>query len=152
MITPFELPIAADGYITFSLRAIGPGEAAEDVVVRFPETRRFEREFDAMKVGRTASDRRLLGGRKVAGNPRENRERDRADAIVGLGHLLAGSMLDPNPMIAAPDRQRPASATALSASPGLNGVGNPIHAADRLEHGGLHVPDMLEQVREGHRG
>src|SRR5206468_6449317 len=29
----------------------------------------------------------------------------------------------------------------------VNGVGNPIHSADWLEHGGLHVPNRFEQER-----
>ena len=45
-----------------------------------------------------AVKRGLLGRGEITRHPRHDRHRQSADAVIRLGHLLAGSVLDPHPI------------------------------------------------------
>src|SRR5215471_12755153 len=75
------------------VQPVGPREAAEYIVVALPEAWRFERELHAAQILWCAQNRGFLGRRKIARNLGEDRQRQCADAVIGLGHLAARAML-----------------------------------------------------------
>ena len=132
------------------VRPVGPGEAAVNSLL-LPEARGFDADLGACQIGAVLADRRQLGRREVRRDPPEQVERQRAEAIIGVERLLARSEENAYAGIAAADRADRAVEPDLRPHPLVKGIGDAVHAADRLEHRRLHVEDILEHQRQPDR-
>ncbi|MNE46131.1 hypothetical protein D3C80_1404530 [compost metagenome] len=127
------------------------GEPAVDLELAFPEARCLPRHLvGQVRLG--LGDGRLGGLAKVVVNPGQQWQGDGDDGVVGGFHLgLAAATVTPGNLatvVAGADRLHFGVQLHLVLHLGVQGLGNLVHAADRLEHGGGKLRDLVEHQRQ----
>ena len=121
----------------------GPGNPAVDAGILFPEAPvGLPGELAGLDVERSANRRgRLL--REVALDIAQDRQRNRADTVIGLGRRLRAARSiaidDARPVAGAPDLRHLGAVGDAVADPALERGRDAVHAADRLKHRRLQV-------------
>ena len=130
--------------------ALHIGNPAVDVLV-FPEARRLKRHLQRVVVTHPA-ERRFHRLGKVRIDAGEDIERQRADDVVGFDRAgFAGARMTPDYLhafLGLTDLHDFPLAFDDCAQPRLKRFGDVIHAAHRLQHGGLPVNELVEHDRD----
>src|SRR5579872_5814373 len=126
--------------------ALGPGDAAVDLVVLLPEAAiGLERDLDHLGIG-GCRDRGPNLRREVGGNAGEHRERYGADAKVApdraLGTAPAIAIDDADTLAVPADLASLRAVADRAVDAALEGGGDPVHAADGLQHGRREIDEF----------
>ncbi len=125
---------------------------AKDLIVFFPEPPLELQPDLAGLVVADIIDRPLHRRRKISGDVGEHRQRDGADAIVALHLFLLSGLLGvyhPHPLRQLPDLAHLGPKLNVFAHLPLQGFGELVHPAHRLQHRHLLLQHVVADVVEG---